>query len=153
MLLFLISIQMLSYVSFLNFEDFSNPICIYSDLFTKLFCHFFIKFDFFSLVLIWSITLLITLSNILSQSIVQQRRESSLKFQTRCIRTFPNKQGIGLIYSFVIMHKNKKQNKKITSHKKQKASKSYRVHKDFMLFPLTSYFFFLIEQENFMITG
>lgn len=24
---------------------------------------------------------------------VQQRRESSLKYQTRCIRTFPNKQG------------------------------------------------------------
>lgn len=28
-----------------------------------------------------------------SMGVVQQRRESSLKFQTRCIRTFPNKQG------------------------------------------------------------
>ncbi|XP_057317689.1 mitotic checkpoint protein BUB3-like [Hydractinia symbiolongicarpus] len=28
-----------------------------------------------------------------NMNVVQQRRESSLKFQTRCIRTFPNKQG------------------------------------------------------------
>jgi len=28
-----------------------------------------------------------------NMSVVQQRRESSLKFQTRCIQTFPNKQG------------------------------------------------------------
>lgn len=34
--------------------------------------------------------------NLQNMSYAEQRRESSLKYQTRCIRCFPNKQGYAL---------------------------------------------------------
>ena len=37
---------------------------------------------------------------------VQQRRESSLKYQTRCIRAFPNKQVNLIVYLFLKMIRN-----------------------------------------------
>lgn len=35
-----------------------------------------------------------------NMSVVLQRRESALKFQTRCVRAFPNEQGVLLIVQF-----------------------------------------------------
>lgn len=47
-----------------------------------------------------------------NMSYVQQRRESSLKYQTRCIRCFPNKQGKLYFYSSLLtVSMDPKQNK------------------------------------------